>query len=174
MNNLIPYLTKDEIKILVQNIAEKISKDYINKDLVLIGVLKGSFIFLADLIRYLSCPVKVGFVQVSSYNKEKFSSGNIKFLKTLDMEIDKKDILIIEDIIDTGLTIIQIIDYIKTLKPRSIKICTLLNKIERRSEKIKIDYHCNLVEQGFVVGYGLDYAEEYRNLDGIYKLETFF
>jgi hypoxanthine phosphoribosyltransferase len=170
MPELIPILKKDDIDKIVSAVARKISSDYKDRELVLIGVLKGAFIFLADLVRHLTIPVKIDFVRTSSYGADTSSSGNIHLTKEIEIDVKGKDVLVIEDIVDTGLTLTYLIDYLKSFGPNTVKVCTLLDKQERRKTKIKADYVCHVVEKGFLVGYGLDYAEEYRNLPEIYDM----
>lgn len=170
MPELIPVLGKNEIQNIVAQVARKISYDYQDQELVLIGVLKGAFIFLSDLVRHLSIPVKVDFVGVSSYGSGT-TSGSIHLTKKVEIDLTNKDVLVIEDIVDTGLTLTYIVDYLKTLSPKNIKICALLDKRERRCQTIKIDYTCHVVLEGFLVGYGLDYNENYRELAEVYHLK---
>jgi len=171
MQELVPVLTEEEIEKTIIRIAQSISLDYKDCDLILIGVLKGSFIFLSDLVRNLSIPVKIDFIRVSSYDNGTSSSGNIKFINDVGIEIKGKDILVIEDIIDTGFTLEYIINHLKKSEPASIKVCTLIDKLERRKTDIKIDYSGHITKEGFLVGYGLDYAENFRNLPGIFHLK---
>ena len=171
MPELIPVLTKAQIEKLVDDMARKISDDYKHQDLVLIGVLKGAFIFLSDLCRHLTIPVKVDFVQASSYGSGTSSSGNIKLNKNIDIVIEGKDVLVVEDIVDTGLTLSYLIEYIKGFGAKTVKLCTLIDKRERRETDIRVDYACHVVDKGFLVGYGLDYAENYRELPGIFHLK---
>jgi len=171
MPELIPFLQKDSIDKMVAEVARKISSDYKNRELVLIGVLKGAFIFLADLARHLTIPVKIDFVRVASYGSGTSSSGNIRLTKEIEIDIKNKDVLIVEDIADTGLTLTYLIDYLNSFGPNTVKVCSLLDKIERRKTKIKIDYTCHAVEKGFLVGYGIDYNEDYRQLPDIYCLK---
>ena len=170
MPELIPVLGKNDIDKLVAQVARRISSDYQNDELILIGVLKGAFVFLSDLVRHVSIPVKVDFIRVSSYGSGT-SSGNIHLTKDIEIDIINKDVLIIEDIVDTGLTLAYIIDYLKSFNPKTVKVCTLIDKHERREAKLKIDYACYEVDEGFLVGYGLDYDEDYRNLPGVYHLK---
>ena len=172
MPNLILVLTKEEIEKAVCEIARRISSDYIECDLVLIGVLKGAFIFLSDLIRKLTIPVKVDFAGLSSYGAQTSTTGSIHLTKDIEIDLKDTDVLIVEDIIDTGLSLTYLVDHIKKSNPKSVKICTLLDKRERRREDINIDYIGHIIEKGFLVGYGLDYAEKYRNLPEVYHLET--
>ena len=141
------------------------------KNLVLIAVLKGAFIFLSDLVRKMKQSVKIEFTQLSSYGDNTESSGQICLKKGIEVNIKGSDVLIIEDIVDTGLTAAYLIDYLKSLDPNSVKICALLDKPTRRKTDIHIDYTGYQVEDGFLVGYGLDYAEGYRNLPEICKLQ---
>ena len=171
MAELIPILNKNDIENMVTKVARRISSDYQNQELIFIGVLKGAFVFLSDLMRHLSIPVKIDFIQVSSYGSGTSSSGNIKLTKDIRIDVKNKNVLIIEDIVDTGLTLNYIIGYLKSFSPKTVKVCALLDKRERRDAKVKIDYACHVVAEGFLVGYGLDYNEDYRNLPGIYHLK---
>lgn len=172
MPELIPILDKDAIAQKVAVVARKISLDYSESELILVGVLKGAFVFLADLIRQLTIDkLIVDFVRISSYGVESETSGKIRILKDIESEIAGKDVLIVEDIIDTGLTLTYLRKELKLRRPRSIKICTMIDKIERRKIEIEPDYFCHRVQSGFIVGYGLDYAEAYRNLPGIFRLK---
>jgi len=171
MRVLVPVLTKDVIEKKVAEVALKISDDYKDRELVLVGILKGAFVFMSDLMRCLTVPVKLDFICASSYGAGTTASGSIKLTKELGIDIKGKDLLIVEDIVDTGLTLSYLIDYVKSFSPASVKICALLDKRERRKVEIKIDYSCHVVEEGFLVGYGLDYAEDYRNLPESYHLK---
>jgi len=171
MRELVPVLTKDAIDKKVAEVALKISKDYKDRELVLVGILKGAFVFMSDLMRCLTVPVKLDFVCASSYGAGTTTSGSIKLTRELCIDIKGKEVLIIEDIVDTGITLAYLIDYLKSFGPASVKVCAMLDKRERRKVEIKIDYSCHVVEEGFLVGYGLDYAEEYRNLPEIYHLK---
>lgn len=171
MPELIPVIKKDEIDSKVAEVARRISNDYKNSELVLVGVLKGAFVFMSDLMRRLTIPVQIDFICASSYGSGTSTSGDIKLTKELGIDIYNKDVLIVEDIIDTGLTLAYLIEYLKSFSPKSIGICAMLDKRERRRTDIKIDYSCHVVEDGFLVGYGLDYAENYRNLPEIYHLK---
>jgi len=171
MPEFIPVLKKDDIDKMVVAVARKISSDYKDRELILIGVLKGSFVFLSDLIRNLSIPVKVDFVGVSSYSDKTSSSGKIQLTKSIEIDIKNKNVLVVEDIVDSGLTLAWLIDYLMSFEPEAVNICALLDKRERRETQIQIDYTCHVVQEGFLVGYGLDYAEDYRNLPEIYHLK---
>ena len=171
MPELIPVLSQEEIELAVANLAEKISADYRGRELVLVGVLKGAFVFLADLSRHMTIDVMVDFVRLTSYGMNRSSSGEVRLTKELEIDIENKDVLIIEDIIDTGLSLTFLVDYIQSFKPRSVRICTMIDKRERRETDIQIDYAAHVVEKGFLVGYGLDHAEIYRNLPAVYDLK---
>ena len=160
----------EEIGRQVRLLANQISEDYEGKEVVLIGVLKGAFIFLADLVRQLTIPVQLDFIRVASYGSGTESSGKIRI--TTDVELDLKglDVLIVEDIVDSGLTTAFLKEHLTSKKPRSVKICTLLDKRERRAVSITLEYVGLQLDKGFVVGYGLDCNEANRQLPGIYEL----
>lgn len=157
-------LTKEQIDKRVAELGAMISKDYEGEELVLIGVLKGSVVFLADLARAITCPVKLDFMSCSSYGNSTQSSGVVRILKDLDKSIEGKHVLVVEDIVDTGTTLNYLLENLKARKAASVKLATLLNKPERRKVDVHIDYNGFDVPDEFVVGYGLDYAELYRNL----------
>jgi hypoxanthine phosphoribosyltransferase len=157
-------IDEDELRAIVERLGEQITEDYKGKDVLLIGILKGSVIFMADLMRAIDLPCNIDFMAVSSYGSGTESSGRVKINKDLDNDIQGKDIIIIEDILDSGKTLYYIRDILSARKPASIKICTLFDKPERREADIKADYIGSLVPNEFIVGYGLDYAEYYRNL----------
>ncbi len=171
MPELVEVLSATEIEKKISDIAKVISKDYKDSDLVLIGALKGAFIFLADLARALSIPSQIGFIGVSSYGSGTETSGVIKVTKDLDVTIEGKDVIIVEDIVDTGLTLDYIINYLKSRNPETVKVCSLIDKSERRMVDVDVDYPCHKIPKGFLVGYGLDHAENYRNLPAIYHLK---
>jgi len=170
MPEFIPLIKEQDIQQQIQETGQKISRDYKGKDLVLVGVLKGSFIFLADLTRQISIDHEIDLIGASSYEGTA-STGQIVFTKQPDLELEGRDVLLVEDIVDTGNTLLTIIEFIKLLHPRSIKICSLIDKRERRKVKINVDYACFSLEKGFIVGFGLDYNEKYRNLPAIYDLK---
>ena len=171
MSELIEILSKSDIERKVTSIGKIISEEYKDSNLVLIGALKGSFMFLADLARSISVPTQIGFVGVSSYGSGTESSGTIKVTKELDLDITGKAVLIVEDIVDTGLTLQFIVEYLQSYNPESIKICSLIDKNERRKVDVDVDYACHKISEGFLVGYGMDYSEDYRNLAAIYHLK---
>ena len=170
MPELIPVLTEKEIQDKVGKVAQKISKDYEHDRLVLIGVLKGAFIFLADLSRRLSISVEIDFIRYTSYGNGDSSSGEIRLCSDITTDIKGKHVLIVEDIIDSGLTMATLIKHLEAFHPESIRICAFIDKYERRKIDCRADYLCHSVEGGFLVGYGLDYAEQYRNLPALYHL----
>ncbi len=157
-------LTEEEIDDIVKRLGKKISEDYKGKNLVLVSVLKGSVVFMADLMRAIDIPCSIDFMVVSSYGSSTESSGIVKIIKDLDMNLEGLDLLIVEDILDTGRTLSSLIELLKMRKPNSVKICTFLDKPERRLADIEADYSGVCVPDEFVVGYGLDYDERYRNL----------
>ncbi|MBE6748704.1 MAG: hypoxanthine phosphoribosyltransferase [Ruminococcaceae bacterium] len=157
-------IDENELNAVVKRLGEQITADYKGKEVLLIGILKGSVIFMADLMRAIDLPCNIDFMAVSSYGSGTESSGRVKINKDLDNDIKDKDIIIIEDILDSGKTLYYIRDILSARKPASIKICTLFDKPERREADIKADYVGSLVPNEFIVGYGLDYSEYYRNL----------
>jgi hypoxanthine phosphoribosyltransferase len=171
MQKLVSVVTKDEIAKGISEVAREISSDYADGEVVLIGVLKGAFIFLSDLARLISIPVFIDFIRVSSYNGGEQSSGKITVTQDIEMDIKDKDVIIVEDILDTGITLSFLVDHLKSFQPKSVKTCALINKTERRETDAQADYWCHLIEKGFLVGYGLDYAERYRDLPEIYCLK---
>lgn len=171
MPELVCILTAEEIDKKVTLLAQKISKDFQGRQLILIGVLKGAFVFLSDLMRRMTIPVEVDFVQLSSYGNNDTSSGKIILKRDVTSELQGKDVLVIEDIVDTGLTMTKLIRHLKSFNPNSIRVCSLIDKRERRKNKCQVDYVCYEIESGFLVGYGLDYSEKYRNLPAIHHLK---
>jgi hypoxanthine phosphoribosyltransferase len=171
MSDLIPVLNKEQIDKIVADVAERISSDYQGRELILIGVLKGAFIFLSDLARYLTIPVKIDFVGLSSYGAGISPSESIQLTKEVEIDLRDKDVLVVEDIVDTGFSLIYLTKYLKRFGPKTVKICSLLDKRERRKADIAIDYVGHVIEEGFLVGYGLDHAERLRNLPGVYRLK---
>ncbi len=157
-------ISEEELAKKVQEIGAQISKDYEGKNLMMVSVLKGSVVFMADLMRAVTVPAEIDFMSVSSYGSGAKTSGVVKIIKDLDIELAGRDLLIVEDILDSGLTLSYIKKILMERGPRSIKICTLLDKPERRKADIFADYSGFEVPDEFVVGYGLDFAEKYRNL----------
>ena len=164
-------ISKERIEKRLKELGEEIDAEYAGKKPILIGVLNGSFIFLADLMRNISIPCEVDFFKLSSYGDEKVSSANIKKLKELDAEIEGRDVIIVEDIVDTGLSMNYILHQVKNLNPASVKIATLLYKPNALKYDVTLDYIGFEIPTLFVLGYGLDYAQEGRNLAQIYVLD---
>ena len=162
---------REEIEATVKRLAAEIKKDYQGKHPLLIGILKGSFMFMADLIRLLDFPLEVEFIRLSSYGRGKETSGKIKVVQGLRSPVKGRDVLVIEDIVDTGLTIAFLLDYLKKKKPASLKLCALTDKPSRRQVPVTIDYLGFTVPNKFIVGYGLDWDEKFRNLPDICILE---
>ena len=167
--------TEEEIKTRVAEIGKQITKDYNGEDLVVVGVLRGSIVFMADLIRYIDLPVVLDTVALSSYYNGTDSTGKVKINKDLESSITGKHVLIVEDIADRGVTLTFLIEMLQVRKAKSINICTLLNKPSRRTIEVKLDYVGFDIDDHFVVGYGLDFAQKYRNYPhiGILKEEMY-
>ena len=161
-------ISKAEIARRVTELAEAIGRDYAGRDLVMVGVLKGAFIFMADLIRCLSIPCRVDFVRLASYGSGTESTGKVVLTKDIDTSIRGKDVLIVEDIIDTGHTLSYLVDWLNERGPRTLKVCAFLDKKERRKVPFEADYTGFSIEDGFVVGYGLDLNEMSRFLPDIW------
>lgn len=158
-------LSEEELKSIVERLGAQITEDYKDKNLVIVSVLKGSVLFMADLMRAIKLPCKIDFMAVSSYGSGTKTSGVVKIIKDLDSEVVcGNDLLIVEDILDSGVTLEYLMKILSARNPNSIKICTLLDKPERRKANIKADYAGAQIPDAFVVGYGLDYDEKYRNL----------
>jgi hypoxanthine phosphoribosyltransferase len=169
-DEFVPLLTEAQIQSRIKELAEQISSDYKSSLPVFIGVLNGSFLFMSDLIRYLTINCEIDFFKLSSYGDAKISSGNVKLLKELNCEVNHRDILIVEDIVDTGLSIKYIEELFSEKSPNSMKVVSLLVKPGSLKYDVKIDYIGFKIPDKFVIGYGLDFAQKYRNLRGIYVL----
>ena len=169
------YFSKEELHEIVKRLGAQISKDYEGKNLTLVSILKGSVIFMADLMREITVPCEIDFMCVSSYGSGTKSSGTVKIIKDLDINLEGKDLLLVEDILDSGKTLSYLKDILLRRNPASFKICTLLDKPERRLVDLKADYSGAVIPDAFVVGYGLDYDEKYRNLPyvGILKPKVY-
>lgn len=167
--------SEEKIMDTVKEIAKKISKDYEGKDLLVVGVLKGSVLFASDLIKNITIPCEIDFMAVSSYGNSSETSGVVRILKDLDHSIEGKDLLIVEDIVDSGVTLNYLLEYLKTRKANSVEIAALLTKPSRRKVELEVKYSGLEVPDEFLVGYGLDFAEKYRNLPyiGILKEEVY-
>lgn len=155
---------EEELKEKIEELGKAITEDYKDKNLLLVGILKGAVIFMSELSKNIKLPLDMDFMAVSSYGNSNKSTGEVKIIKDLDFSVEGKDILIVEDIIDTGLTLSYLTDNLKKRGANSVKIVTLLDKPEGRDTKVVVDYLGFIVPDEFVVGYGLDYAEKYRNL----------
>ena len=168
-------ISKEEIQKRVTELGQQISEDYKGKDLVMVGILRGAIIFYGDLAKEIRVPVSMDFMAVSSYGSGTTSSGVVRIIHDLEENVEGRDVLIVEDIIDSGLTLHYLVENLKSRKPRSIKICCLLDKPSRRVSPVKPDYVGFEVPDEFVVGYGLDYNEMYRNLPyiGVLKPEVY-
>ncbi len=164
-------ISREELAEKCRELGAQISEDYKGLDLVLVGILKGSVVFMTDLMKEITIPCMIEFMEVSSYGEGSQSSGIVKINKDLDMDISGKHILIVEDIIDTGLTLHYLIDYLKARKAASTAIVCLLDKKEGRSKEIDVDYVGYEVPDEFIIGYGIDYAEKYRNLPYVASLK---
>lgn len=170
MPEFIPLISRQTIQDRVREIGEQITRDYQGKDLVLTGILKGAFIFMADLSRQINIGHEIDFIGASSYEGT-HSTGQIIFTKQPDLDFKNRDILLVEDIVDTGNTLTRIIEFVHLQKPSSVAVCALIDKHERRENTIDVKYACFSLEKGFIVGYGLDYEEKYRNKSEIYDLK---
>jgi hypoxanthine phosphoribosyltransferase len=161
-------LSREEIASIVKRLADRISKDYSNREVILVCILKGAFMFLSDLVRQLQIPVQIDFVRLASYGAGMKTSGRIEITKDVETPVGGKDVLIVEDIIDSGRTLLFLKDRLTLENPRSVKVCALLDKRARREVDIQADYIGKEVDDVFVVGYGIDFNEAYRNLPEIY------
>lgn len=166
-------LSEEEVDKRIKEIGEQISKDYKGKSVHLICVLRGGSFFMCELAKRITVPVSIDFMSVSSYGAGTVSSGNIKIIKDLDDSIAGKDVIVVEDIIDSGRTLSHLLELLKSRNPESLKLCTLLDKPDRRVVEVDVDYTCFQVPDLFVVGYGLDYDQKYRNLPyvGVVELD---
>ncbi len=170
------YFSEDQIRQRVKELGEQITRDYAGKDLVVISILRGSFVFAADLIREIDLPCELEFMRLSSYGNSTDSSGSVKIVSDLDGDISGRHVLIIEDILDTGNTLCYLRDHVLAARnPASFRICAMFDKTERRTVDIKADYRGFETPNAFIVGYGLDYAQKYRNLPyvGVLKPEIY-
>jgi hypoxanthine phosphoribosyltransferase len=165
-------LTEEEIRRQVKRLAQEINRDYQQKHPLLLGILKGSFVFMADLVRLLEIPVEIEFVRLSSYGSARTTSGEVTVVQGLRARVKGRDVLVIEDIVDTAVTVSYFLDYLRRKKPSSLKLCALFDKpSSRRKVSIPIDYLGFTLPDKFVVGYGLDYDERFRHLPQLYLIE---
>jgi hypoxanthine phosphoribosyltransferase len=165
-------LSRQTIQSRVRELGREISKEYQGKELVVIGVLKGAFIFMADLTRAMDIPLSTDFIQVSSYGGNSSTSGKITLVSSPSQSIEGRHVLLVEDIIDTGLTMRWLATHFSEQGAASVRICSLIDKAERREHPINIDYPGFVISEGFLIGYGLDFDEKYRNLPAIYHLNV--
>jgi hypoxanthine phosphoribosyltransferase len=172
MPHLTAVLSRAEIHKKIKALGKRISEDYGGQEIVIVGVLKGAFIFLADLVRELRIPVQIDFVQLASYGSGMSSAGHVAISKELELDIACRHVLVVEDITDSGLTIAYLVDYLKRFRPASLKVCVFINKTERRQVDVLLDYVGHTVKAGFLVGYGLDYNGSYRALPELYHLKV--
>ena len=161
--NLKPMYQEAELQKRIKEVAEEIDKDYIGKEIVVVCVLKGAVFFTVDLVKKMKTPIELETVQISSYSGTE-STGEITMKKDLDNSVEGRDVLIVEDIVDSGNTLSQLVPILKAREPKSLKVCTLLDKPDRRTAPIDVDYNGFVIPDEFVVGYGLDYDQKYRNL----------
>ena len=164
-------ISSESIDKRVKELAAQISSDYSGKEPILVGILNGVVFFLSDLARELTVPVKIDFVRAASYGSKMTSSGTIRLTKDVELSVQGKPVLLIEDIVDTGSTLTCIIENMKSKGAESVKVCALIDKLERRTKVVPIDYCGFEIEEGFIVGYGIDYDEQYRHLPSIYVLK---
>ncbi|NPA38914.1 MAG: hypoxanthine phosphoribosyltransferase [Thermodesulfobacteria bacterium] len=171
MEKLKCVISKKEIQDKVKELASKIDSEFGEEPIVFLGTLKGAFIFLSDLLRNVKNPrVEVDFVRASSYGFSDSTSGVVRLTKEPEINLKDKVVILVEDIIDTGITVAYLKEYLKKFSPKVIKVCALINKLERRAVPVEIDYVGFEVEKGFLVGYGLDFAEKYRHLPEVYEI----
>ena len=170
-DNIRVLISREDVEKRIREMAEQISKDYEGESLHLVCILRGSIFFTCELAKYITVPVTIDFMSVSSYGDGTVSSGRIKILKDLDDPILGKNVLIVEDIIDSGRTLAHLMSFLKVREPKSLKLCTLLDKPDRREVEVDVDYTGMQIPDLFVVGYGLDYAQKYRNLPYIGVIE---
>lgn len=164
-------IPEEDIEKRVRELAEEISRDYAGEEVLLICILKGSVFYTCELAKRLTVPVKLDFMSVSSYGNDTVSSGRVKIIKDLDDPITGKNVIVVEDIIDSGKTLSHLLKVLKVREPKTIRLCTLLDKPDRREVEVKVDYVGFTIPDAFVVGYGLDYAQKYRNLPYVGVLE---
>ncbi|WP_369299025.1 hypoxanthine phosphoribosyltransferase [uncultured Neglectibacter sp.] len=163
--------TERQIAVMVERVGKEISRDYKDKNLLLVSVLKGSVVFMADLMRSITIPAKIDFMATSSYGSGTKTSGVVKIIKDLDIPLSGYDIVLVEDILDSGKTLSYLMELLRDRNPKSIQICTLFDKPERREVEVQASYVGSVIPDEFIVGYGLDYDEKYRNLPFVGILE---
>ncbi len=164
-------ITREEIARRVAELAAEISRDYKNKNPLLVGILKGSFVFMSDLVRAMNIPAEIDFIRLSSYGRCTESSGKIRIMKRLETPIKGRHVLVVEDIVDSGCSLSYLLDFMRLRKPASLKVCALFDKPSRRKVDVPIDYVGFQIPDAFVVGYGLDFGEKFRHLPDLCILE---
>lgn len=167
-----PIVTQEEMRTCIKELGRQITADYAEKDLILVGILKGAYAFYADLARAIRIPLRVDFLVVSSYNSKSKTSGKVKMVTDLTEDIAGRDVLLVEDIVDSGLTVQYLTNTLSKRKPKSIRVCALLSKPERRKVDVTVHYVGFQIPNKYVVGYGLDYQQKYRNLPYLAVLDT--
>jgi hypoxanthine phosphoribosyltransferase len=168
---LVPVISATELEDRLQTLADEIKKEYEGKDVVFVGVLKGAFVFLADLVRRLPFSVDVDFVRLASYGTGSETSGMVRITKDVELPIKGRHVLVVEDIVDTGITLAWYLDRLREHQVESVKVCALIDKLERRRVEVPLDFVGIRMDKGFLVGYGLDYSEKHRNLPGIHEVQ---
>lgn len=171
LNDVEVLFSAQEVQKRVKEMGNQITRDYQGEELLVAGILKGAFIFMADLVRNIDGMVNIDFMDVSSYGASTETSGEVRIMKDLEGSIEGRHVLIVEDIVDTGLTLHYILSVLRQRNPKSLEVCTLLDKPSRRQSEVVAKYKGFAIPDKFVVGYGLDYAERYRNLPGVYVLK---
>ncbi|MHC1729855.1 MAG: hypoxanthine phosphoribosyltransferase [Syntrophobacteraceae bacterium] len=169
-HELVERVSTQRLGDCLDQMAERINRDYQGKSLILVGILKGAFIFMADLARRIQIPLQVDFVRLASYGDGTKTSGSVRITKDLELSIKGAHVLVVEDIVDSGITLRWFLDHIRNLGAESVRVCALVDKCERREVEIVLDYVGICVDSGFLVGYGLDFSENYRNLPAIYEV----
>jgi len=168
---LVPVVSMEELEMQLEALAVQINRDYEGKNPVVVGVLKGAFVFMADLVRRLSFPLEVDFVRLASYGTESETSGVVRITKDVEIPLKGRHVLIVEDIVDTGTTLAWYIERLREQEAASVKICALIDKHERRKVPVPLEYVGISIDKGFLVGYGLDFSEKFRHLPGIFEVE---
>ncbi len=168
---LVPLYSPEAIRRRVAELAAAIRADVGTGEPVLVGILKGAFVFLADLVRALEVPVRIDFVRVASYGERAESAGRVAITKDVELDLGGRDVVVVEDILDSGLTARVLLDHLAHRRPRTLRLCALVDKRERRRLDVTPDYVGFVLDRGFIVGYGIDYAERYRHLPALYTLE---
>ena len=164
-------VSEEAIRRRVAELAAEISREYQGRELVMVGILNGAFIFLADLVRSMSIPVQIDFIRVASYGDSSSSSGDVRLRKDVECSLKDKHVILVEDIIDTGATLTWLGKHCRSLDAASIRVCVLIDKTERRQRDVQVEYTGFVLKSGFLVGYGLDYAQQHRQYPAIYALD---